>query len=556
MSLAEENGVVPSSHVTAGRSAGDSGPQSCGVGRRCATALAAALLAFQAFVQLHLSRADSQTTDEGVHLSAGYSYWEWRRVLLNPEHPPLVKLLAGAAARIAHPVFPAVEHPDRLAAFFYDSWRENRRLGEAFLYESGNDADRLLRLGRLPAIALTLILGAAVFAAAAAFFGPRAGVLSTAVYVLDPTIAGHGHLITTDVAVALGGVAVLAAAWRFASEQGARGSTIRLGLAVGLASIAKFTSIIFLADLAVLLAMLRGARGLLRLVPRLLAAALVAWAVVLGAYGFSLEPPPPVASIIDAVAPDNQQPAAVKARANRVYGLVRRLAVPRQYFKGLGMVIGHVANGQESFLLGRTSRTGWWYYFPVVFAAKTPVPTLILAALAAAGAIRRRRDPVCWYWLAGAAVYFLCAMTSRADLGFRHLMPAMVFLFIGIGGVLAVDAPGGARRAAAMAPVVALLVAWLAIDFARGYDTYLSYFNELVGDRGYRVATDSNLDWGQDLRRIRAYLDRHPEIEAPFIVYDWDGPSSLDSYGIRRRPVPQPPAAARGVLIINASALP
>ncbi len=123
MSPAGKTDSGPSSHATAGSAAGDSGPQSCGIGRRRATALAAALLAFQALMQLHLGRADSQTTDEGVHLSAGYSYWEWRRVLLNPEHPPLVKLLAGAAARIAHPVFPAVEHPDRVAAFFYDSWR-------------------------------------------------------------------------------------------------------------------------------------------------------------------------------------------------------------------------------------------------------------------------------------------------------------------------------------------------------------------------------------------------------------------------------------------------
>ena len=82
---------------------------------RSAAAVAALLLLFQLALQLELSRADSQTTDEAVHLSAGYSYWEWQDMTLNPEHPPLVKLLAGAAAHWVHPVFPPVEHRDRLS---------------------------------------------------------------------------------------------------------------------------------------------------------------------------------------------------------------------------------------------------------------------------------------------------------------------------------------------------------------------------------------------------------------------------------------------------------
>jgi hypothetical protein len=76
-----------------------------------------------------------------------------------------------------------------------------------------------------------------------------------------------------------------------------------------------------------------------------------------------------------------------------------------------------------------------------------------------------------------------------------------------------------------------------------------------VGDRGYLVATDSNLDWGQDLKRIRAYLDRHSEIETPYVEYPADGPSSLDYYGIRHRPTHQVTPADSGVLIIGVTRL-
>lgn len=517
--------------------------------RRWATAIAALLLLFQIVLQLHLSRVDSQTTDEAVHLSAGYSYWEWRDLSLNPEHPPLVKLLAGGAAHWVRPIFPPIAHRERLPEFFYDSWRENRALGEKFLYEAGNDADRLLFAGRVAAVGLTLLLGIAVFAVASVFFGRAGGLLATTIYVLDPTIAGHGHLITTDIAVSLGGVAMFAAAWRFARRRDTA-STIVLGAALGFALLAKFTAVIFLASLPVVLLFLWGARESVRRIPQLLASLLVAWVVVLAGYGFSLTPPPATASLLTTVSPDSRPPARLAAIVDPAYDVLRHLGRPRLYFKGLALVLAHVAGGHASFLLGRISASGWWYYFPVVAAVKIPVPVLVLLVVSLAVTVRRPREPAQWYWLAAAALYLLCAMTSRSDLGFRHLMPATVFLAIWIGSL----GPKLRGRRGLTLLTVALLV-WLAVDFGRGYDTYLAYFNELAGDHGYLVATDSNLDWGQDLKRIRAYQDRHPEIGVPYVEYPADGPSSLEYYGIRHRTAAPITPAATGILIIGATRL-
>ena len=206
---------------------------------------------------------------------------------------------------------------------------------------------------------LTLVLGAAMFSVATAFFGPLAGILTTALYVLDPTVAAHGHLITTDIAVALGGVAVFSAAWRFAHGPDAT-STILLGGAIGFASLAKFTSVIFFPSLLVVLLLLSGGRELVRRIPRLIAAVLVAWFVILAGYGFSLRPPPPVASLLATVAPDSQPPVLLDKAVTDAYRVLRYLGRPRQYFKGLALVLAHVAGGHVSFLLGELSPTGWW----------------------------------------------------------------------------------------------------------------------------------------------------------------------------------------------------
>src|SRR3990167_1077092 len=114
------------------------------------------LLAIQTIIQVRLANTDSQTTDEAVHLSAGYTYLtrgDWR---FNPEHPPLVKILAALPLLVIKPhVTPEMEaNWVKAEPLFYDSWRENRSFGIELLYKSGNNPDQLLFWTRLPMVAL------------------------------------------------------------------------------------------------------------------------------------------------------------------------------------------------------------------------------------------------------------------------------------------------------------------------------------------------------------------------------------------------------------------
>src|SRR5262245_12656295 len=77
-------------------------------------------------------REKSGTFDELVHLPAGYSYLATGDFHLNPEHPPLVKVLSAIPLLFLHPKMDLEDW----------TWKEGdqSRFGVKFLYE-WNDAD-------------------------------------------------------------------------------------------------------------------------------------------------------------------------------------------------------------------------------------------------------------------------------------------------------------------------------------------------------------------------------------------------------------------------------
>ncbi|MEX2361657.1 MAG: glycosyltransferase family 39 protein, partial [Patescibacteria group bacterium] len=203
------------------------------------------ILLAQATFQVVMAQTDSQTTDEAVHVLAGYTYLTKRDYRLNPEHPPLVKTLAALPLLAIKPNLPAdfEQKWQDSENFFYDSWRENRYLGEKFFYASGNDADLMILLSRLPMILLTLLLGLAIFLIVWRHFGAIAALAATGFYVLDPLVAGHGHLVTTDIAFGLGTLLTTYAGWRFFGSPNWK-NALWLGLALGLALLTKHTAVI------------------------------------------------------------------------------------------------------------------------------------------------------------------------------------------------------------------------------------------------------------------------------------------------------------------------
>lgn len=516
------------------------------------------LLVLQVIVQIRLASLDSQTTDEGVHLSAGYTYLARDDFRFNPEHPPLVKILAALPILALKPNVTAEMEQNwtKSSDFFYDSWRENRAFGETMLYQSGNNPDLLLFYGRLPMIGLTLLLGLTIFLIALRHWGGGAALTATALYVFNPTVNGHGHLITTDIAVSLGYLLSGYSFWRLV-EKPTWKNAIWLGLALGLALLSKHTAIILLPFFVLYAlgysALKRDWSNWKSVGLKFIGALVISWVVIWAGFGFhdrsipNVESPSLLAKISNHATAQLSDPAT-----DRAFKFIRPVIniLPGDYVKGMFLVLTHASGGHDSFLLGQTSKTGWWYYFPLLFLLKTPLAALLVLGGALAVLVRRQpRDSLVIALVVAAAVFFGFALTSKADLGIRHILPIFPPLFIVAGWASTVSQK--------LRLISAFLLVWLALVSIISFPTYLGYFNELAGgsNNGYKIATDSNLDWGQDLKRISRYVESN-NIKQPFIEYGWDGRSALDYYlgKDNYRLLGERPLGQIGVAIIGASA--
>ena len=218
---------------------------------------------------------------------------------------------------------------------------------------------------------------------------------------------------------------------------------------------------------------------------------------------------------------------------------------PGPFFEGASRVWSHNEKGHAAYLLGEWSERGWWYYFPVALAVKTPLPLLLLGVC---GIVRiltdrlRGKTPAGGCLLLAGAAWFAAAMTSSLNLGIRHVLPAYVFLFV-----------AAAREAAqwwraGTLPRVALagLLVWQAVSAVKTHPDYIPYFNEAAGGpgKGQRYLTGSNLSWGQDAIALRDWM--HEE-EVEEVVLRALGIPLPQVYGVRTvpangvRPTPSTP---------------
>ena len=419
------------------------------------------LLAIQAIVQVKLASVDSQTTDEAVHLSAGYTYLtrgDWR---FNPEHPPLVKLLAALPLLAIKPHITAEMETnwEKSETLSYDSWKENRVFGESMLYGAGNNPDLLLFYGRLPMVLLTLLLGLTIFAIAFKHWGAEAALIATALYAFNPTVNGHGHLITTDIGISLGYLLSAYSFWRLL-EKPTWKNTLWLGLAFGIALLSKHTAIILLPFFVVYAvgrwSWQRDWSDWQSVTLKFIGSLAISWVVIWAGFGFhDRELPETVGVSTDTTQANQTANIVTKPKVDKTYRLRPLLSLlPGDYSKGLFMVVNHVGDGHNSFLLGQTSKTGWWYYFPVLLSAKTPLAELLLVAIGLMTVIRSRpKEKLAIALLTAGGVYLLVALGSKANLGIRHILPIFPIALLAAARGL-----GELRRWRVL--IIGLLVIW------------------------------------------------------------------------------------------------
>ncbi|MDQ3805671.1 MAG: glycosyltransferase family 39 protein, partial [Acidobacteriota bacterium] len=399
---------------------------------RAAGLVCALMLSAMSLNMLAVVSRKSITIDEIVMIPAAYYHLAAGNFQLVHDHPPLSKILAAVPLLFLQPAeiqprdLPGPpDSPESEWAHQERFWEDNRGSFEAISFWA-----------RVPMIALAVALGALLFVFARDLFGGRAAALAVALYSLEPTVLAHGRVVQTDVPAAFGFLLTAFALHRYAPAPTWR-RALFVGAAGGLAILAKFSMLLVGPSvLAFFLLMLWRARRdkaeMKRLVAHAALVALAALLVINAAYYF------------DSRALTGRDARWVAesfpARAAAVWAAVRALSyvLPTDMVLGVFWQLWHNGDGHPASLLGMQSATGWWYYFPVAFALKVPLPHLLLsvASLAwGASVLVGRRDKRLLAVLVPFAVYTAFVLMSRINIGVRYYLPAFPFLFI-LGGAL------------------------------------------------------------------------------------------------------------------------
>lgn len=500
------------------------------------------------------SRQESAIMDELAHIPAGYSYIAEQDYRLNPEHPPLLKSMAGLFARIfVNPRFPTD------TTYWRDDINGQWTQGAVFLYESGNNADRVIFWSRMPFLLLTVLFGWMLFEWVKWRFNPTTALLTLIFFAFSPTILAHGRLVTTDIGAAFGFFIGIVTFIKFLETPSWR-TILLAGLGLGLALLLKFSTILLLPTYAILflahiwimpnLHMHERLRVFFRIFGQIIALGIVVVLLVWVVYAYHVWNYPPERQLADAeftLTSFGYRPAV-----NFNLALIRN-AITRplgQYLFGLLMVIQRSAGGNTAFFLGDVSATGSRLYFPLLYIVKESLAFHIftLIAIVAAGKkiFRRIKQSALFelptylrVWIRDhfvefasivfIVVYWTASIKSPLNIGVRHVLPTFPFIYLLVARQITewlhshVDADphtwfGWLQniyqmyiKAIPKFLISLVLLVWLVLGTITTFPHFLSYYNELAGGtrHGWRIATDSNYDWGQDLKRLADFVEKN-----------------------------------------------
>lgn len=477
-------------------------------------------------------RQESITWDEDDHIYSGYMSLKTGDFGLNPEHPPLVKMLAALPLLSMDLKVPPLQGRE----FKHEAFLN----GKEFVF--GNDADKLLFRARMAASLLTVLLGLLVFCAAREMFGLAAGFFALALFVFDPNFLAHGAFVTTDVGLSCFLFAAVYAFYRYVKRP-SWGRLLLVGIATGLAFATKHTGFLAAPSL-VALALVewwrtrKGADGARlsfgRALGALVVTAVISLTILWGFYGFryasrpvGLELNPPAAEYMQGLSRPNE--------LKLLQTISHYKLLPESYIYGLADV-RMISDFYSSYLLGKPYPHGVWFYFPVAMVIKSTVPFLVLLLLSA-WAIARGKLPSreVWFLVAPPVIYLAVAMSAHMNIGMRHVLPMYAFLTVlEAGAAMALG-----RKSRTWMAVALVLLAMQVITSVRAYPDYIPYANELWGGprETWHLLSDSNADWAQQLKATSQYLQKRG-VKDCWFVYFGEGVIPYQYYGIPCKALP------------------
>jgi tetratricopeptide (TPR) repeat protein len=475
-----------------------------------------ALVAVQALQIAFVVHRESLTWDEDDHMFAGYMMWKTGDYGLNPEHPPLVKLLATLPLLGEKLWVPQLENRDFKTEAYLG--------GREWLARNDGASQRLVFRMRLAAGLLALALSLLIFFAAREWFGTPAALVALVVATFDPNLLAHSALVTTDMGVSLFFLASIYAFYRYVK----RPTLLRLllaGLAAGLLLATKHSGILLAPMLLLLIAgeivFAPKGRTALRLGGAFAAIVVIGVTILWAFYGFRYAARP--APLVLSTSLANYAGGLSHFNSTAVLTIAHLHLLPESYLMGL-VDVKLMAQFYSSFVFEKLYAHGVWWYFPAVIVIKTTLGLLALLALAAtaiiAGCLRGKRREILYLFVPGA-FYLAIAMLAGMNIGARHILPLYAISAILAGAGLAALAASSRRWTRIAAWVGAALVVAHVASALSVFPNYMAYANEAWGGpkNTYKLLSDSNDDWGQQLYQVKEWQDRHPGQECWFAYF-------------------------------------
>ena len=432
---------------------------------------------------------DAPTSDEPPHILSGYVALKYGQDYIDPEHPLFAKATSAIPLLFQNIKFDKTDpgYINQKTEFDIGKMFSASRI---FLDYNGNDPDGILLSTRMPMIILTVFFGVVIFFFTKNIFGGLAALIATFFFATEPNILAHGGLVNTDLA-GTGFILMTAFSLLLYSDKQTPKRLIFLILSLSLALLSKYSTF-FLFPLVLTLMVFIYLTQVQKPWKHLVYTLVGVLFVVSFFYG------------------------VISFRDRGILGFL-----PIQYFTGLAIVSGELSGDLRfSYLLGESYYGSKWYYFPTLLLAKTQILTLIAffasLVLIFTDKVRLSKKQLFLVFIIPIAFLGLASIT-KFNIGVRHILPLYPFMIVFGAGAIAVlvrliTKYFSKNGAYVITLLILLLIVGVRVwSVSTTFPGYLSYYNIIFGgtENGWKVANDSNYDWGQDIKRLAKYVKKN-----------------------------------------------
>lgn len=391
---------------------------------------------------------------------------------------------------------------DAIAAFYSVAWK---------------DMAKLVFVSRFFSILISVLTGLIVFFWSKKLYGFLAGTFSLFLYVFDSSILAHSSVFYHDILFAFTTLLTLYAFKKFLEKPNAK-TTVICGAALFLALYSKFTAVLLVVILPILLFIFSRQQRKVSLRKYLYCLAgiyLVALVLLNAGYGFegSFSPLSGVKNYVD----NKELYASIESKipgpVRLIYDYVP-IPLPPSYVKGVLFFPLYDAPLVKTFFMGQYgSKFLSFYIVSFLFKASIPFIIFILAAVLLMIKNRNRKKELydALYLFIPIVILLLALTFFVKQLGIRYALGLYPLLCIFCGSLISKANKRLFTKKRWILAVFAVLCIWHAYSAIAILPNNLSYFNEAVGgpENGYKYFLDSNIDWGQNLGDLLAYLQNN-----------------------------------------------